>query len=131
MGAVRRNRAVIAWAVLLAFWGQILGGIACAAGGQWRAEDQALAFFDARVLCSDHGAQATAPDTKEKSHDIERRCCGLCIAAGGLALSPPPDLVSERIGVASVTRPAPPTSVTFADALRRSGLGSRAPPLRA
>jgi len=130
MGGLRRHRTLIGWIAVVALVGNVVGGLFCSASAKAGPFDFPPDLAAAFVICSEHGAQLPAPagDDEPKAPN---KPCPLCLAAAAAALG---------VACAAAWSRAPlPTSGAVAfdftpalrDALRRAGLGSRAPPLSA
>jgi Protein of unknown function (DUF2946) len=129
MGALRRHRTVVAWIAIVALLCNVATGLFAPAFGQRSASDWPADLLGPAVICSEHGDRATAPDDG-RTPDPARHCL-MCVVAPVFAL---------LVALAATFLLAPPANRgpvalrlrdVLADRLRRSGLGSRAPPLPA
>ena len=129
MGALRRHRTLIAWFAIVALVGNLAVGLLSPAFSQRSASDWPADLLGPAVICSEHGDRTIAPGDG-KAPDPAPHCL-MCLAAPVFALI---------VALAATFLLAPPTDRgplalrlrdVLADRLRRSGLGSRAPPLPA
>jgi hypothetical protein len=129
MGAVRRNRALFACLTLAVVWMQTLGGVLCTAMGSRGVPGPPGDIVGIHIICS--AETSGVASTGGAPGSTEQRCCDLCLAAATLAPPSPPPGMATPI---ALTLDAPRWNaaiVSLAETLRRAGLNSRAPPLRA
>ncbi len=130
MGQVRRKRALFACLTLAIVWAQVLGGVLCMAAGARGGFGNPADILGAQVICSASGEHRAAPDGNAPA-STAGRCCDLCLAAASLVPASPPVTAASPIAVALDAPRWEAAIASFADTLRRAGLNSRAPPLRA
>jgi hypothetical protein len=130
MGGLRRHRTLIGWVAVLALLGNVVGGLFCSASAKAGPFDYPADLAGAFVICSEHGAQLPAPAGNDEPK-APNKPCPLCLAAAAAAL-----VLAFAAAWSLVPLPTSrPLAFDFTpalrDALRRAGLGSRAPPLSA
>ena len=128
MGALRRNRGLIAWVVSVALMGNLAAVMLCCAP-KTAASDYPVDLLGPLVICTDHGITTTSAQD-DLAPEPSAKVCPLYTTPALAAVAV--DLALERITPPTRQRPAFDfIIVTTADELRRLGLESRAPPLSA
>jgi hypothetical protein len=130
MGGLRRCKVLIAWVAILALLGNFLGGFSSATLAQGSASDYPVDLLGPLVICSEHGAQ-TAPPDDGTAPEGPGKHCPMCLAAAVFAFIALLAAAALLAPLGAGRRVTFQFGVTFADCLRRPGLGSRAPPLPA
>ena len=131
MGGLRRHRTLIGWIAVVALLGNVVGGLFCSASAKAGPFDYPPDLAAAFVICTEHGAQAPAAAAGDDEPKAPGKPCPLCLAAAAVAL-----VLTFAAAWSLIPLPAN-GAIAFdfvpalADALRRAGLGSRAPPLSA
>jgi hypothetical protein len=129
MATLRDHRALIAClAILGLIFNLIVGVICCAPGNNVSSED--FAFAEPWTICS-HDSSGAAPAADPSGPQRPIKPCPLCLMAGTpglIATVTPAFAVVDAPASRSFAFDAVPAT---GDDLRRSGLGSRAPPLPA
>jgi hypothetical protein len=129
MGGIRRHRKIIAWVAIMGLIGNLVAAMLCCVPANGAFADAADALLGPAVICSDHPAATSATVDDTDSPPIAS--CPLCLTAAAVALV-------FALAAIILLMPLPARgwiafvcATTPADALRRTGLGSRAPPLPA
>jgi hypothetical protein len=130
MGEFRRHRAWIAWVAIIAVLSNVVGAFAFSNFAQPGASDYPVDLLGPLVICTGHGLQA-APSDDGKAPEAPGKHCPMCLTPSVFALIIALVAAALLAPLSVERRFAPHLCATFADGLRRSGLGSRAPPLPA
>jgi hypothetical protein len=124
MGTIRHHRTLIAWVALFALIGNLAADLFCSLPLRSTALDPLMGA----VICTSHGEEVPAD---QNGSSPPSKPCQICIATVALSLIL---LVAVLLGLLPQSRPhwaAFRLAGGLYDALRRDGLGSRAPPLPA
>jgi hypothetical protein len=129
MGALRRNRGLIAWVVSVALMGNLAAVMLCCAP-KAAAFDYPVDLLGPLVICTDHGITTTSAQD-DLAPDSSAKVCPLYTTPALAAVAVDLGTALERITPPTHQQLAFDFIVTTADELRRLGLESRAPPLSA
>jgi hypothetical protein len=130
MAAIRHRKALFVWLAIAALLGNVVTGIICSGPTKRQSIDYPSDLLGALIICSEHGAQVLPSDDGDNP-ELPTKPCQICMTAVGFAFILVLAAMSVLVLVARDRRIIFDFIATFADAIRRAGLGSRAPPLPA
>jgi hypothetical protein len=84
-----------------------------------------------QIICSEHGPVRLPPVDDQPASERTLGLCQHCLAAASTAVEPRLAMLPSPVAHPIDRAVAPVSATTFAEALRRSGLESRGPPLPA
>jgi hypothetical protein len=128
MGGLRRHRTLIGWIAVVALLGNVVAGAFCSMPAKAGPLDYPPDLAGAFVICSEHGSQMPAPAGDDEP-TAPGKLCPLCLAAAAAALVLAFAFLSSLLPLPTNGVIAFDFTPALRDALRRAGLGSRAPPL--
>jgi hypothetical protein len=129
MTVLRKYRALTACLAILGLTVNLVVGVLCCVPGNVVSKDN-LAFAESWTICSHDGSSVTRPDDGSAPQSPVKPC-PLCLTAAKLVLIAAAAATSAVVEVQSSQAFAFDRIADPRDELRRSGLGSRAPPLPA
>jgi hypothetical protein len=127
MRTLRRHRTSIGWFAMVAMLCNLTAAILCAVQSGQRVAADAGGWPAMLVICSEHGSMTVPADDGGVPADPAKPC-QFCLVAAALALAAVFVLLGASLAPARRLGFSAVFLQTFAGALRRAGLGSRAPP---